>query len=414
MSNKTWGGRFKKQLNPLVKKFNASLSFDYVLYKHDILGSQVHARMLAKQNLISKQEATDIVNALDVIKKELDDNKHKLDETYEDIHMFIEHLLIQKIGDTGKKLHTGRSRNDQVALDLRLYSREAGEQIKNLLNNFIKTLKELSKKHFYDMMPGYTHLQQAQPVSLGKYFDAFVSMFTRDLKRLANWYDLMNYSPLGAAAFAGTTLPLDRSYVATELGFNGVVDNTIDSVSDRDYVIELCSIASIIMMHLSRLCEDLIIWSTSEFNFITLDDAFATGSSLMPNKKNPDVPELIRGKTGRVFGHLMGILTVMKGLPLAYNKDMQEDKEALFDTVQTISSSLEVIASFMHSVKFNTDIMSKASQTGYLNATQVLEALVLKGVPFRDAHHKVGTWILEAMEKEIKINKLLKLKDEDL
>jgi argininosuccinate lyase len=412
MTNKSWGGRFKKELNPLVKKFGASLPFDHVLYKHDILGSQVHARMLARQNLLTLQESEEIIKALDVIRKELEESKHQLDDAYEDIHMFIEHLLIQKIGDTGKKLHTGRSRNDQVALDLRLYAREEGGRIKNLLLYLIETLDKLATTHPEDMMPGYTHLQQAQPISLGNYIKAYISMFQRDLKRLEHWYQEMNYSPLGAGALAGSTLPLDREYVAKELGFNGVIHNTIDAVSDRDYLIELCSLASITMMHLSRLCEDLIIWSTSEFNFITLDDAFATGSSLMPNKKNPDVPELIRGKTGRVFGHLLGLLTVMKGLPLAYNKDMQEDKEAIFDTIKTLTSSLEVMAPFMQSIKFNTTIMSKASKAGYLNATRLLESLVLKGTPFRDAHHQVGSWVAEAMDKGISLDELLKSKDD--
>lgn len=414
MTSKTWGGRFTKELHPVVKKFNASLHFDHVLYKHDITGSKAHAAMLAKQQLISTTESDMIINALSEIQEELSSQKHELDESYEDIHMFIEHLLIQKIGDVGKKLHTGRSRNDQIALDMKLYSRESGEGIKAHLVQLIDVLDTLATKHHEDMMPGYTHLQQAQPIRLGVYLGAYISMFQRDVVRMNHWHETMNYSPLGAAAFAGSNLPLDREYIAELLGFKGVVDNTMDAVSDRDYVIELCSIASIIMMHLSRLCEDLVIWSSIEFNFISLDDAFSTGSSLMPNKKNPDVPELIRGKTGRVFGGLMATLTMMKGLPLTYNKDMQEDKECLFDTVHTSTSSLEVMSLFLQSVRFNTDVMLKASQSGYLNATNILEKLVLKGIPFRDAHHKVGVWTLEAINSGISLNELLASKGEGL
>lgn len=407
-TNKTWGGRFKKQLHPLVKKFNASLSFDYVLYKYDILGSKAHSKMLAQQGLITRKESQDIIHALDEILDELSNNQHKLDDTYEDIHMFIEHLLILKIGDTGKKLHTGRSRNDQVALDLRLYSRDVGEEIEKSLNEIISVFKDLVLKHKKDMMPGYTHLQQAQPISISNYLGAYLSMFERDLSRISDWKSRMNYSPLGAGAFAGSNLPLDREFVAQQLGFNGIVKNTVDAVSDRDYVIELCSISSMIMMHLSRLSEDLIIWSTTEFNFISLDDSFATGSSLMPNKKNPDIPELIRGKTGRVYGHFMAILTVMKGLPLAYNKDMQEDKECLFDTIKTVLSCLEIMRLFMESLTFNTETMRKSSQSGFLGATEILESLVLKGVPFRDAHHQVGEMVLKAIEQGVNLSELIK------
>ncbi len=398
--DKTWGGRFTKELDPVVKKFNSSLHFDYVLYREDIEGSKIHALMLEKQSLISKAEADSIINTLDDIQREIEGGKHILDETYEDIHMFIEQLLIERIGDTGKKLHTGRSRNDQVALDMRLYSRRQASLILKKLEDLINTLKNLSYKHRQNMMPGYTHLQQAQPISLGQYLDAYTSMFKRDLNRLKNCCQTMNYSPLGAGAFAGSKLPLDRLFVAQELGFDGIIESTIDAVSDRDYLIELSSIISICMMHLSRLSEDFIIWSSTEFNFIKLDDSFSTGSSLMPNKKNPDVLELIRGKTGRVFGNLMSILTIMKGLPLAYNKDMQEDKEGFFDSVNTILSSLSVITPFLNSVVFNTDIMRESMQSDLLRATEVLEQLVLQGIPFRDAHHKVGKWILQAIESE--------------
>jgi argininosuccinate lyase len=399
MTNNTWGGRFTKPLDPKVTTFNASLPFDYVLYEFDIQGSMAHATMLGKQGLLSTKEATLICQALREIKHEIQQNQHPLDENCEDIHMFIEHLLIQKIGSAGKKLHTGRSRNDQVALDLRLYARAAHTELSDLLKNLIATFKYLMQQHKTVVMPGYTHLQQAQPIRLSHYFGAYAAMFERDDSRLQDSHKRLNYSPLGAGALAGSRLPLDRQSVADELGFTGIIENTLDAVSDRDYLIEFCGIASIIMMHLSRLCEDLILWSTQEFNYLTLDDAFATGSSLMPNKKNPDVLELIRGKSGRVFGHLTAILTVMKGLPLAYNKDMQEDKECLFDTVNTLKACLSIITPFLQSVSFNIDIMEQRANSGFLNATHVLESLVLQGVPFRDAHHQVGIWIREALEK---------------
>ena len=414
MSNKMWGGRFSKEIDPMMKKFNSSLCFDHVLYKEDINGSKAHASMLAKQNLISENEAKIIIKALDDIKQEMESGIHVFDETHEDIHTLIEHLLIEKIGEVGKKLHTGRSRNDQVALDMRMYAKDKAEYIKLKLLELVNVLNELSEKHKNDIMPGYTHLQKAQPITLGLYLDAYHSMFKRDFNRLKNCCKTMNYSPLGAGAFAGSNLPLDRMCVAQQLGFDGVIDNTIDAVSDRDYLIELINIISICMMHLSRLAEDFIIWSTSEFNFIKLDDTFATGSSLMPNKKNPDVLELIRGKTGRVFGNLMSILTVMKGLPLAYNKDMQEDKEAFFDSIDTMISSLMIINPFLKSVIFNTDIMRESLKSGFLRATEALEQLVLKGVPFRDAHYKVGRWVLEALKKGTSFEGIAKREGIDL
>lgn len=399
MSNKTWGGRFKKTLDPLAKEFNASLTFDHVLYTYDILGSQTHATMLARQGIIQLEEAQLICSALEEIKQELDLGKHVFDDAYEDIHMFIEHLLIDKIGDIGKKLHTGRSRNDQVALDLRLYTREAASKIIALLHLSRDVLQKLAHQHAKDKMPGYTHLQQAQPIYLGWYFEAYLSMLVRDISRFEDMRSRMNFSPLGAGALAGSSLPLDRNWVAQSLGFKGVINNTLDAVSDRDFIMEFCSAASILMVHLSRLCEDLILWATQEFGFITLDDAFATGSSLMPNKKNPDILELIRGKSGRVYGHLLGILTVLKGLPLAYNKDMQEDKEGLFDTVKTLISCLTILPPFLESLTFNTELMEKKANSGFLNATATLEELILKGVPFRDAHHQVGQMVAEALEK---------------
>lgn len=409
-TNQTWGGRFKKPLDPIVAKFNASLPFDHVLFAHDIKGSLAHAKMLARQCIITQEDADSICNALQEIHVEFQQGKHILDNDCEDIHMFIEQILVKKTGDVGKKLHTGRSRNDQVALDLRLYARDIGIEVSELLNALIQTLKSLSDKHKNDLMPGYTHLQQAQPITLGKYFEAYISMFKRDLDRLANWSERMNLSPLGACALAGSNLPLDRKWVAKELGFSDIIENTIDAVSDRDFVMEFCSMASIMMVHLSRLSEDIILWATTEFNFVTLDDAFSTGSSLMPNKKNPDVLELIRGKSGRVFGNLIGILTVMKALPLAYNKDMQEDKEIFFNSSSTLISCLEVIAPFLKSLSFNTELMLKKANEGHLNATALVEKLVLEGIPFRDAHHIVGELVLKCIEKGIGLEDELKSK----
>lgn len=410
MKNKTWGGRFRKPLDHRVAQFNNSLAFDHVLFEQDILGSQAHVMMLGRQKIIPLDEAHAIHQALNNIKQEIIDGIHPLDEAHEDIHMFIEHLLIQKLGDVGKKLHTGRSRNDQVALDLRLYARDSGQKMIEQLNDLIACLSVLATQHQADWMPGYTHLQQAQPIQLGAFFGAYQAMFERDKSRLNDWLLHMNYSPLGAGALAGSHLPLDRTWVAETLGFAGIVNNTLDAVSDRDFVIELCSAVSIIMMHCSRLAEDLMLWATQEFGFMTLDDAFSTGSSLMPNKKNPDVLELIRGKSGRVFGHLMGILTLMKGLPLAYNKDMQEDKEALFDTVSTVSSCLNILTPFLQSVSFNTAVMDEKVHSGYLDATAILESLVMQGIPFRDAHHQVGEWVASAMEKGCSLSELMKEK----
>lgn len=399
MTNKTWGGRFKKPLHPLAVEFNASLAFDHVWYLYDIMGSKAHAIMLATQGLIGTDEAKTLCKALDEIGQEMQAGQHELDNSCEDIHMFIEQLLIGKIGDTGKKLHTGRSRNDQVALDLRLYTRDLVSNIIQLLQKITLVLNNLADKHSLDPMPGYTHLQQAQPVKLGWFFGAYQNMLNRDIDRLHDLQKRMNLSPLGAGALAGSSLPLDRQAVADSLGFAGFIENTLDAVSDRDFIMEFCSDASIIMVHLSRLCEDLILWATREFGFITLSDAFATGSSLMPNKKNPDILELIRGKSGRVFGHLVGILTVMKALPLAYNKDMQEDKEALFDTGKTLTACLTILPLFLESLQFNTEHMAEKAQQGYLDATEILESLVMKGMPFRDAHHQVGLWVAKAIDK---------------
>lgn len=407
MINKTWGGRFKSPLHPLAIQFTASLPFDYILYPYDILGSKVHAEMLAKQAIITFDEANKICKALDEINTEFNEGKHFLDDSHEDIHMLIEYILIEKIGDIGKKLHTGRSRNDQVALDLRLYTRDAVQNILTLLEKNKILLQKLSQAHKGKSMPGYTHLQQAQPIKVSCFFDAYHCMLSRDVSRLQDLEKRMNFSPLGAGALAGSSLPLDRIWVAKKLNFAGIIENTLDAVSDRDFIVEFNSAAAIIMMHLSRLSEDLILWSTQEFDYIALDDEFATGSSLMPNKKNPDILELIRGKSGRVFGHLVGILTVMKGLPLAYNKDMQEDKEALFDTVNTLVSCLTILNPFLESIHFKTDIMAKKMQQGYLFATEILEDLVKKGVPFREAHHQVGLWVAIAIEKNCSLNEVI-------
>ncbi len=409
MKHKTWGGRFKKALHPLVARFNASLNFDHILFAHDIRGSLVHAEMLANQGLITEYEYKAIQEGLFAVQHELEQGLHAFNDEHEDIHMFIESLLIKKIGEPGKKLHTGRSRNDQVALDIRLYSRSIGEQVMQELIALTDVLQNLEIAHANNLMPGYTHLQQAQPISLGKYFGAYHSMFSRDLSRFKDWHQRMNFSPLGAGALAGSSLPLDRAFVAEKLEFLGVIENTLDAVSDRDFLLEFTSNAAIVMMHLSRICEDLILWATQEFNFLSLDDAFSTGSSLMPNKKNPDVLELIRGKSGRIFGHLLGLFTVMKGLPLAYNKDMQEDKEAIFDTNETLLSCLRIIILFLPSVQFNTQLMAEKACSGYLDATKILESLVLQGVPFREAHHQVGKWVANAMEKKCSLADLVKL-----
>ncbi|WP_419418437.1 argininosuccinate lyase [Legionella sp. D16C41] len=414
MSNKTWGGRFKKSLHPLAVNFNASLAFDYVLYTYDILGSKAHAHMLGQQGIIPSNEAEMLVKALDEIQEELAKDKHPLEERFEDIHMFIEHLLIQKLGDVGKKLHTGRSRNDQVALDLRLYTRDALDKVVNQLEKVTHVLGKLSVKHAKDKMPGYTHLQQAQPVYLGVYLDAYKTMFARDISRFLDLKERMNFSPLGAGALAGSSLPLDRGLTAKLLSFNGVIENTLDAVSDRDFIMEFCSAAAIVMVHLSRLAEDFIIWASAEFNFLMLDDEFATGSSLMPNKKNPDILELIRGKSGRVFGHLVGILTIMKALPLAYNKDMQEDKEGLFDTVTTLTACLTILPPFLESLTFNTSHMAKQAQSGFLEATAVLETLVKQGIPFRDAHHQVGALVAKALAKNCTLTEIIKENDDGI
>ncbi|AEM79833.1 argininosuccinate lyase [Thermoanaerobacter wiegelii] len=400
---KLWGGRFKSETDKLMEEFNSSISFDIRLLKHDILGSIAHSKGLYKAGVLTEDE-------LNLIEKGL---KEILDETNvgeipndEDVHSYVERLLTEKIGDTGRKLHTGRSRNDQVATDERLYLREEIDKIKEDLIKLIDTLKEMAETYKKAIMPGYTHLQRAQPVTFGHYLLAYVEMFKRDLSRLEDMVKRVNVMPLGSGALAGTTFDIDRKYVASLLGFDDITLNSMDGVSDRDFVIEFLSFASITMMHLSRFSEELILWSTKEFDFIEMDDRFSTGSSMMPQKKNPDAAELIRGKTGRVYGDLITILTVMKGLPLAYNKDMQEDKEALFDGIDTLKMSLRVFTEMIKTIKVKTEKMEKAAKYGYMNATDFADYLVQKGIPFRTAHEIAGKVVLYAIERNLPIEEL--------
>ncbi len=390
MKKKLWSGRFLESTNKLVDNFTASIPFDWKLYKYDIAGSIAHAKMLAKTGIIKKAEADKIVNGLKAIEKEIDAGKFKFSIEDEDIHMAVEKRLISLIGDTGKKLHTARSRNDQVALDIRLYLRDEIKNIISLIDRFQKSLLIIAKKNIDVIMPGYTHLQQAQPILFAHYILAYCEMFKRDRDRLLDCYKRANVMPLGSGALAGTTFPIDRGYTARLLGFDDVTKNSLDAVSDRDFIIEFLSAASIIIMHLSRMSEELIIWSSSEFGFIELPDAFCTGSSMMPQKKNPDVPELVRGKTGRIYSHLISLLVTMKGLPLAYNKDMQEDKEPLFDTVDTLKASLEVFSGMIKGLKINTKRIESSMSDGLILATDAADYLLQKGVPFRTSHEIVG------------------------
>ncbi|NLP44581.1 MAG: argininosuccinate lyase [Peptococcaceae bacterium] len=392
---KLWGGRFEKDTAKLVEDFHSSISFDQRLYKHDIAGSIAHAKMLERIGVLTEEESEQIVNGLKGILEDIEQGKVQFRVDAEDIHMNIELLLTERIGATGKKLHTGRSRNDQVALDLRLFLREEIDNIKDLLVELIDTLLELSTKHLETWMPGYTHLQKAQPITLAHHLTAYVQMFLRDLGRLKDTRKRLNVSPLGSGALAATTFPLQREFVAAELGFDGVSYNSLDGVSDRDFALEFLAAASILAMHLSRLCEELIIWSSGEFAFVTIDDAYATGSSIMPQKKNPDVAELVRGKTGRVYGNLVTLLTVMKGLPLAYNKDMQEDKECVFDTVDTVKKSLLVMEPMLATMQVNAKVMEQEAKRGFTNATDLADYLVKKNIPFREAHALVGKLVLE-------------------
>ncbi|WP_291561714.1 argininosuccinate lyase, partial [Clostridium sp. UBA2485] len=392
-----WGGRFKKEESKLMEDFNSSLSFDNILYKEDIAGSIAHVKMLMKCNILLEEEGKLIIQSLKDILKDIESGVLKLEGNYEDIHSFVEINLINRIGDIGKKLHTGRSRNDQVAVDLRLYAKKKAIEIKNEVENLKNTILEVGEKNNF-IMPGYTHLQRAQVVTFKYHIMAYYSMFSRDKNRIENAINLLDESPLGCCALGGTTYEIDRTFTCKELGFKKPVNNFMDGVSDRDYVIELISSFSIIMMHLSRLSEELILWSSKEFNFIQIDDKFATGSSIMPQKKNPDAAELIKGKTGRVYASLMSILTTMKGIPLAYNKDMQEDKEVFFDAINTVLSCIKVMNGMLGTLEVNKDAMKEAIKKGFLNATEAADYLVYKGMAFRDAHKVIGEIVLYCEE----------------
>ena len=390
---KLWGGRFRSEENKLMEEFNKSFDFDSLLYKKDIEGSLAHVYMQVEVGLLTEEEGKVITNGLKSIEKDIEDGKLSLEGNYEDIHSFVEINLINRVGDVGKKLHTGRSRNDQVAVDMRLFAKEKCKEIILYLENLKSTLKYVADNNPI-IMPGYTHLQRAQVVTFKHHLMAYYNMLDRDSKRLNNALEILNESPLGCGALAGTTHNIDRNITSEKLGFKKPMDNFIDGVSDRDYLLELMSDFSIIMMHLSRLSEELILWSSQEFRFIELDDLYSTGSSIMPQKKNPDGAELIRGKTGRVYGNLIALLTVMKGLPLAYNKDMQEDKEVFFDSVNTISMSLQIMERMIATLKIKKDNMKKAVKGGFLNATEVADYLVRKNIPFRDAHEIVGQIVI--------------------
>ena len=408
-----WGGRFTGSINELAWNFNASITFDKRFLEVDVRGSKAHAAMLAKQGIITEEEKEKIHSGLDSILEDVRAGKLEITEKYEDIHSFLEANLIERIGDAGKKVHTGRSRNDQVALDMRLYARDEIVRAQELLKEMLKALLEIMENNFDTYMPGFTHLQKAQPVTLAHHVGAYFEMFKRDLLRTKDIYERMNYCPLGAGALAGTTYPLDREYTAQLLDFYGPTLNSMDSVSDRDYLIEFMAALSTVMMHLSRFSEEIIIWNSNEYRFVEIDDAYSTGSSIMPQKKNPDIAELVRGKTGRVYGDLMSLLTTMKGIPLAYNKDMQEDKEAFFDAADNTLNCLTLFTDMLKTIKFNKDNMAKSAMMGFTNATDAADYLVNKGMPFRDAHSVIGRLVLYCIDKKCAIDdlKLEELKD---
>ena len=401
-----WGGRFTKETDDAVFAFNESLSFDKRLYKADITGSIAHSGMLGKQGIISEKEAEDIKNGLTSILNDIESGSLEFDPKCEDIHSFIEANLIKRIGDAGKKLHTGRSRNDQVALDMKIYTRDEIDSIDSLLTELLKVILKRMEENTDTYMPAFTHLQKAQPTNLAHYLSAYAEMFLRDRDRLKDIRKRLNLSPLGAGALCGTTYDLDRDYTAKALGFDTATFNSMDSVSDRDYLIETLSAISIIMMHLSRFSEEMIIWNSNEYKFVEMDDAYSTGSSIMPQKKNPDIAELVRGKTGRTYGALMSLLTTMKGLPLAYNKDMQEDKEIAFDSFDTVKDCLHLFTGMLNTVTFNKEIMAKSAMKGFTNATDAADYLVKKGMPFRDAHSVIGRLVLTCLEKDCAIEDL--------
>lgn len=401
-----WGGRFTKETDQLVYNFNASITFDQKFYREDIEGSMAHVKMLAATGVLTEEERDEILSGLTGILNDVESGKLEITSEYEDIHSFVEANLIDRIGDAGKKLHTGRSRNDQVALDMRLYTRKEIVNLKELVKELMVVLHGLMKEHLDTFMPGFTHLQKAQPITLAHHFGAYMEMFKRDYGRLSDIYERMNYCPLGSGALAGTTYPLDREMTAGLLGFKGATLNSMDSVSDRDYVIELLSALSTIMVHLSRFSEEIIIWNSNEYGFVELDDAYSTGSSIMPQKKNPDIAELVRGKAGRVYGALMQMLTTMKGIPLAYNKDMQEDKEFTFDAIDTVKGCLALFTGMIKTMTVNKETMEESAKKGFTNATDAADYLVNKGVPFRDAHGIVGQLVLYCIEKNISLDEM--------
>ena len=403
---KLWKGRFSKQASSSSDEFNASIGFDQRLYREDICGSIAHAKMLGKQGIITLEESELIIKTLEEILDDIEAGKVDFTIENEDIHMNIETILTERIGQTGKKLHTARSRNDQIALDIRMYLKKETDEIDKLLEDLLGTLKDLAEKHKETVMPGYTHLQRAQPVTFAYHLLAYYQMFARDKERFADCYKRIDRMPLGSGALAGTTYDTDRQFLADELGFAKVLPNGMDAVADRDFALEFIDCCAITMMHLSRFCEELILWSSVEFGFIEMDDAYATGSSIMPQKKNPDMAELIRGKSGRVFGDMMALLTVCKGLPMAYNKDLQEDKEPVFDAVDTVKASLGIFKEMLVTMKVNDNAMAKAAKYGYMNATDAADYLVSKGIPFRDCHEIIGKMVLYAINKGVALDDL--------
>ena len=401
-----WGGRFTKETDAQVYAFNASIDFDKRLYRQDIEGSVAHATMLQRQGILTEPERQAIVDGLRSILADVESGKLLVDSKYEDIHSFVEANLIDRIGDAGKKLHTGRSRNDQVALDMRLYTRDQVAAVDELLKDLLGVILQTMEENLETYMPGFTHLQKAQPTTLAHHYGAYFEMFKRDRLRMKDIYTRMNYCPLGAGALAGTTYPLDREMTAELLGFAGPTLNSMDSVSDRDYLIEFLAALSTVMMHLSRFSEEIIIWNSNEYQFVEIDDAYSTGSSIMPQKKNPDIAELVRGKTGRVYGALMSLLTTMKGIPLAYNKDMQEDKEMAFDAMDTVQDCLALFTGMLATMKFKKDRMAASAMNGFTNATDAADYLVGKGVPFRDAHGIIGRLVLYCIDRNTSIDAL--------
>ncbi len=403
---KLWGGRFTKNTDQLMDDFNTSIHFDSRMYRQDIRGSAAHVRMLGLCGIIPEEDAALIRKTLFEILDDIETGLVEFEVSAEDIHMNIESILISRIGDVGKRLHTGRSRNDQVALDIRLYLRDEVHELKGMLKGLLEVLIKLAENHYDTIMPGYTHLQRAQPITLAHHLMAYFQMFRRDVERLNDCVKRMNVMPLGSGALAGTTYPLNRQMVADELEFDGITENSLDGVSDRDFIIELASCLSLVMMHLSRFSEEIILWSSHEFSFVELDDAYSTGSSIMPQKKNPDVAELVRGKSGRVFGSLMALLTVMKGLPLAYNKDMQEDKEAIFNAVDTVKLCLPIFSRMLETLKIKKANLYNAANGGFTNATDLADYLVKKGFPFRDAHEITGRMVAYCIEKGKGLNEM--------